>query len=281
MRAQLPTFNNAPAGSEGLQAAPGGYGSADAYDRYMGRWSALLARPFLEFADISASESILDVGCGTGSLTKVVTASGTAKLIVGIDPIERFIRSARRNVPDEGVVFDCGNADRLPYAKDSFDASLAQLCIHHFPEGERTVREICRVTRPGGIVAACEWDAGPGMEMFQVLHDTLGSVLPGTVSERPARQYATAGELAALWETCDLQDVEETALSVQFRFADFEDFWVPVTEGPSSTYKHYCRLSPLMQDEYRRVLKRRLLHGWSDGPFTLNARAFAVRGRVA
>ncbi len=292
MRSMHRTVDDSPTGADGtavdhplpsgpVQAVPGGYGSADAYDRYMGRWSALLARQLLEFANVSASKSILDVGCGTGSLTKIVAESISANLIVGIDPIEQFIHSARRKVRDQRVVFEYGKAEQLPYAQGSFDTSLAQLCVHHFSDGDRAIREISRVTRSGGIVAACEWDAGSGMEMFQVLFDSLESVLPGESSERPARNYATEGELSALWKTCGLRDVEETALTVQLRFADFEDFWVPVTEGPSSVYKQYCRLSPLMQDEFQLVLKRRLLAGWSDGPFTLNAKAWAVKGRVA
>lgn len=263
-----------------LSATPGGYGSGEAYDRYMGRWSSLLARQFLRFAGISTARCVLDVGSGTGSLTKVIANAVPVRRIVGIDPVQQFVHSARRNIRDPRVVFNRGQVERLPFTDNSFDAGLAQLCVHHFPDGRRAIREIMRVTRSGGVVAACEWDAGPGMEMFQVLHDAIASVLRQDGRPRPARRYSARGELVDLWQACGMTDVEGGALSVQRRFTGFEDFWVPFTEGPSVVCERYCKLSPLMQEDFRRRLKQRLLKGNQDGPFTLHALAWAVKGRV-
>ncbi len=263
-----------------LPAMPGEYGDSDAYDRYMGRWSAFLARQFLDFAGIGAAERVLDVGSGTGSLTGVIAASTRASRIVGIDPVAQFVRCARQRFGDPRVTFDCGDAGELPYPDSDFDASLAQLSFHHFSEQENALCEMLRVTRSGGIVAACEWDSGAGMEMFHILRDTLAAVHPQSGAQHSLRQYAGESELLGLWQACGIEDAEEEALVVPLRFTDFDDFWIPFTEGPSGVLNRLNTLSPALREDFRRKLRHTLLDGKSDGPITLQARAWAVRGRV-
>ena len=259
-------------------ATPGRYGNGDAYDRYMGRWSTILARRFLDFVEIGAAERILDIGSGTGSLTRVIAESTTASGIIGIEPVQQFVRSARRRTSDPRVRFDHGAVEELPYPDAEFDASLAQLTFHHFPDGEAALSEMLRVTRPGGLVAACEWDAGPGMEMFRILADTLVAVHPPSGAQHSLRQYAGPGELLDLWTACRIKDVEEESITVPLTFADFSDFWIPFTEGPSGVVNRLNALSPTVKADFQRRLKHRLLNGKSDGPITLHARAWAVRG---
>ena len=161
-----------------IPVTPGKYGNCDAYDRYMGRWSALLATQFLDFAGVLTAGRILDVGSGTGSLTRSIAAVTAARRIVGIDPVGPFVSAARYRFGDARVSFDHGDVDNLPYRDSDFDACLAQLSFHHFSDGQRALQEMLRVTRSGGVVAACEWDSGPAMEMFHLLWDTLKAVHP-------------------------------------------------------------------------------------------------------
>jgi SAM-dependent methyltransferase len=261
-------------------ATPGEYGNSDDYDRYMGRWSSLLARRFLEFVGLDAAERVLDVGSGTGSLTGVVAASTDASWIVGLDPVASFVRAARQRFGGPRVTFERGEVDNLPYPDDDFDATLAQLSFHHFPNARSALNEMVRVTRSGGIVAACEWDSGPDMEMFYILQETLAAVHPRSGAEHSLRHYARRNALLGHWRARRIEDAEERPLVVSLPFANFDDFWVPFVDGPSNVIRCLNGLSPSIREDFRRALRHRLLDGRPDGPIMLRARAWAVRGRV-
>jgi SAM-dependent methyltransferase len=264
---------------------PGKYGNGEAYDRYMGRWSTLLARQFLEFVEIGTAQHVLDIGSGTGSLIGVIAASTKASRIVGIDPVPQFVQSARQRFGGPRVTFDYGDARELPFPDSEFDASLSLLSFHHIPDGKDAAYEMLRVTRAGGIVAACEWDcawdSGPGMEMFRVLHETLLTVHPQSESQYSLRrQYGGRGELLGIWKACGIKDAKEIHLTVPLTFTDFDDFWIPFIEGPSSVVNCLSTLSPALKNGFQRKLRRALLGDRPNGPIELLARAWAVRGRV-
>lgn len=258
-----------------------GYVDGDAYDRYMGRWSIPLAQRFLEFVALETQGSVLDVGSGTGALTGEIAASTPVSQIVGIDPSMPFVRAARQRFSDPRVRFEFSAVDRLPHADGTFDAVLAQLSLQHFDNRRRALAEILRVTRPGGIVAACEWEQGPGMEMFHLLSQALAAVdhRPGLPSSQSS--YAHQGALLRLWSTCGIKEVDERSLVVPMRFRSFADFWIPLVEGPSGTMSRVRSLAAPAQEAFRLWIRQRLLGDETDGPFTLQARAWAVRGRVA
>ncbi len=258
----------------------GRYGDSEAYDHYMGRWSLRLARQFVKFAGIGRAESVLDIGSGTGSLTRVIAASTGASRIVGIDPVPQFVATARQRFGDGRVAFDCGDAQALPYADATFDASLAQLVLHHFPDERAAMAEMLRVTASGGTVAACEWESGPGMELFQVIADCLTAVHPQSGRQHSLRHYAQAGKLPALWQHCGFEDVEERLFTVPLCYLDFHDFWTAFIQGPSGVPERLSHLPAEVGEDYRLRLKQRLLGGRQDGPIRLQARAWAVRGRV-
>jgi len=259
---------------------PGRYGNSEAYERYMGRWSRLLAQKFLGFIALESVNSVLDVGAGTGALTTVLAKDTDIPRIVGIDPIEAFVHAARRDSGDRRLRFDVGHAGDLPYPDDAFDATLAQLSFHHFPDPDAALRQMQRVTRSGGLVAACDWDAGPSMELFYVLWDTLAEIYPPALDAKNLRSYAGPGRLQNHWRAAGLKHIEETALVVPLAFADFDDFWTPFVGSPSSVLVQLARLSPALRRNFRAALKKRLLSGKNEGPFTLHARAWAVRGTV-
>ena len=138
------------------------FSNTEAYENYMGRWSARLAPLFLNFAGIRDGERALDVGCGTGILSRAVAGAAPRSEVVGVDPSETFIEHARAQGDDPRVTFDVGNAMDLPYSDASFGQSLSMLVFHFIPDGGKAAGEMRRVTRPGGSVAACTWDTGDG-----------------------------------------------------------------------------------------------------------------------
>ncbi len=255
------------------------YADAAAYERYMGRWSRQLAKRFLDVTRIGPATQILDIGSGTGALSDaVVGAVGDAET-VGIDPTPSFVAHAQAHARDARQSFMDGDARCLPFPDDFFDASLALLSLHNIPDADRALNEMCRVTRPGGVLAACEWDFADGMQMFRVVWDVLFALHPEARAEFSTEiPLGGRGELHALWTAGGIRDVVETSITLPMTFSDFDDFWTPFAEGPSRAWRFLNRLSDAELDGFQRTLRRTLLGDEVDGPFRLHARAWAVRG---
>lgn len=255
------------------------YDNAEAYERYMGRWSQRLAPLFFDAAEIGAANRILDVGSGTGSLTNLIAKATRASDIVGIDPTQTFVRYAQARAADPRLRFMESDARRLPFPDDDFDASLALLSLHNIPDADVALAEMRRVTRSGGVVAACEWDFAGGMQMFRVVWDVLFALHPEAEAEFSSHiPLGGQGELHALWIAGGIRDVVETSLTFPLTFTDFDDFWAPFAKGPSRAWRFLGRLSDAQLDAYRQALRHALLGHELDGPFRLQARAWAVRG---
>lgn len=244
----------------------------------MGRWSARLAPLFADFARVRDGGRVLDVGCGTGSLVQAVADTAPRSQIVGIDLAQPFIDYCRSRFSNPRVSFDCGSALDLPYPDGSFDASLSLLVFQHLPQPEKAAMEMRRVTRPGGTVAACAWDAR-GLEMNAILKEEAAKLEPRFESraEGQERGYRER-QLAALWRATGLGSVEEIALDIQTDFSSFDDYWLPYTSGAGPTAAFVAGLSREHRDALREALRKRLLAGGPDRPFSLRARAWAVRG---
>ena len=246
---------------------------ADAYDRFMGRYSALLALPFVEFAGVAPGERVLDVGCGPGALTNELVERLGASHVAAVDPSEQFVAAARERHP--GVDVRAAAAEELPFADEEFDAALAQLVVHFMADPVRGLVEMARVTRPRGVVCACVWDhAGeqtPLAPFWQAVRE-VDAEAPDESHLAGARQ----GHLAELFTEAGLQEVEETALSARVEHESFEEWWEPFTlgVGPAGTY-----LSALDSAE-RADLRERCRQRLSPPPFTLPAKVWAARGVV-
>src|SRR5262245_26580234 len=143
------------------------FSGAEAYERFMGRWSRRLAPPFIKFAGLKDGDRVLDVGSGTGALALVVLQEAPAGRVVGIDPSPAYIAHARTRAGGGRATFEEGDARRLRFPDASFDTALALLVVNFIPDRTAAVREMARVTRPGGVVAAAVWDYGGGMEMLR------------------------------------------------------------------------------------------------------------------
>ena len=249
------------------------------YERFMGRWSRLLGREFVTFAGVADGERVLDVGCGTGSLAGVLLSTPIAG-VVGVDPSAAFVAAARRRVSDPRARFAVGDAQRLAFPDGAFDRTMSMLVLNFVPDSAAAAAEMRRVTRPGGVAAACVWDYGGEMHMLRRFWEAANVVDPTAASRHEARMHlAGAGELATLWRQAGFEDVLEAGLTIPLRFASFADYWEPFLAGvgPSGAY------AASLGDEARAALEARLRADlWSDRPEEpreLPARAWAVVGR--
>ena len=242
---------------------------ADAYGRFMGRYSEPLAAEFVESADVRAGQRALDVGCGPGALTALLVQRCGAGAVSAIDPSDSFVAAARARFPEVDV--RSGVAEQLPFPDDSFDRALAQLVVHFMSDPVAGLSEMARVTCSGGLVAACVWDhaggGGPLATFWQAVHDldphALGEAdLPGV----------REGHLAELCEAAGLKEVESTTLSVQVPFPTFDSWWDPfmLGVGPAGTY--VTQLDQVGRD----ALRRRCAELLPDAPFDVTASAWSV-----
>jgi SAM-dependent methyltransferase len=255
---------------------PGGFSNAEAYNRRTGRYSRLLAGPFIDFVGIADGERLLDVGCGTGSLTFTAAALTRRSEIVGIDRSTSFIEYARSQANDPRLTFEIGDALGLPYADGSFDRCLCLLVIQLIPDVRRALSEMRRVTKPGGIVAASVWDRDNN-ELHTVFWDSAGEIDPAGREARDERVFIR-GQLSALWTESELADVEEKSLVISPEFQSFDDFWAPFFGGQGSGGSYFVSLPSDKQQALRARVREKILSNGPDRPFKLNARAWAVRG---
>lgn len=255
--------------------------SADAYDRLVGRrYGPQLAAALIEFAGVESGMRALDVGCGPGALTAALVERLGASSVSAADPSEPFVEACRARLPEVEVVV--AGAEALPFPDDAFDAALSQLVVNFMEDAEAGVRELARVTRPGGVVASCVWDYAGEMTLLRAFWDAAREVDPergAAEDEGTVMRWCGDGELADLWRAAGLTDVRFGALTVRAGYADFEDLWAPLPTGvgPSGAF---CKSldeegRAALHDAYRRRL------GVDDGPFELTARAWAVAGIVA
>lgn len=257
------------------------FSEARAYERFMGRWSRSLAPLFVAFAGIGDGDSVLDVGSGTGALTAAVAAAAPSSRIVGIDPAAPYVALARSQHASARVSFEVGDAQQMPFEAARFDRVLSLLVVNFIPDARKALGEMKRVTKPKGTIAAAVWDYGDGMEMLRVFWDEAVALHPTSASkdERNMR-FCRPGELAALWRELGLEDVVEEGLTIETRFASFDDFWTPFLEkqGPAGAYT--ASLATTEREALRMRVRKRLLRDGPDRAITMHARAWAVRGTV-
>ncbi len=257
------------------------FSEAEAYERFMGRWSQRLAPLLVKFAGIQDGDAVLDVGSGTGVLARHIAAAAASSRITGVDPSATYIQFAQKWDPTTKVNFEVGDAQQLRFPDSTFDRTLASLMMNFTPDRTKALREMIRVTRPGGVVAAAVWDYGDGMEMLRIFWDEAVARDPA-IGARDERHMPLSGkgELGAFWRENGLLEVEEQPLTVQLDFSSFDDFWTPFLAGQGPAGAHVASVSNEQRSELQRRLRRRLLGDGPDLPITLQARAWTVKGVV-
>ena len=246
---------------------------ADAYDRFMGRYSVPLAPLLADFAAVAAGQRVLDVGCGPGALTAELVTRLGPDAVSAVDPSETFVVAARERYPGVGV--RRASAQQLPFANDEFDAALAQLVVHFMAHPVVGLREMARVTRKEGVVAACVWDHAGGRGPLSLFWQAARELDPG-VEDESQLAGAREGHLAQLFQAAGLHDIEESALSVDVEHPSFEEWWEPFTLGVGPAGGHAAGLEAKQQAKLRERCHAML----PAPPFVLAARAWAARGLV-
>lgn len=257
--------------------------SGSGYELQMGRWSRRLAPLLIEFAGINAGR-ILDVGCGTGSLTLALARNPAIEGITGIDFSAPYIEHAKAQNSDPRVAFEVGDACEMPFQDGSFDHAISSLVIQFIPDGGRAVREMRRVTRSGGIVAAATWDVRGGFVPWRMFFDTA-SVLDANAADRRAKACARPlvkrEGLVRAWMDAGLNDVSVNDLTIRMDFTSFDDFWLPM-EGNDGPFVEYLRtIDPELKEKVREAIRLAYLDGDADGARSYAATAWAVKGTVS
>ena len=252
---------------------------ADAYQAYIGRWSAVVAPKFLAWLDAPRRGRWLDIGCGPGTLTLAILAEYDPAQAVGVDPSPAFVEGARSRVSDPRASFAIGTAESLPPGLTLFDAVVAGLVLNFVPDKAAAVTAMTAAARPGGVVGAYVWDYGEGMQLLRHFWDAAADLDPAAVELDEGRRFPDFGnrQLPELF-AAELDDVASDGIVVDTRFATFDDYWRPFTggQGPAPTYA-------MSLDEDRRAALQEHIRSRlpiaADGSIALTARAWAVRGR--
>jgi SAM-dependent methyltransferase len=241
---------------------------AEHYDRFMGRYTIPLARAFADEVGVDRGMRVLDVGCGPGGLTSELAGRAGAESVAAIDPAEQFIAACRERNP--GADVRRGVAEELPWEDDSFDAALSSLVIAFMRDADAGLREMRRVTRPGGKVGVCMWDiAGGGMTMLRLFWGAMKSVRPETEGER-LRVGIAAGDIAERMGRAGFREVVDGALEVSAEYSGFEDFWQPFTFGVGPAGQALAALDDDEVAAVREAVRAEL----PEGRFTLAARCW-------
>jgi SAM-dependent methyltransferase len=256
---------------------------ADGYDQYMGRWSRRLAPLFLDFAGAADGERIIDVGCGTGSLTFLIPARANISTIEAIDYEGQFVEALRQRNTDPRITASQGDACALPFGKNQFDRALSMLVLHFVSDPHRAVREMLRVVRPGGIVAATVWDTFGGMPSQRIFWDTIAAIEPSALARRgPAlvRPMTFPGEMTRAFADTGLQQIAEAMLTIRMEFAQFDDYWLPLINGQGTLAAFLSELPEGAAEKVRAGVRQAYLCDQPDGPRSFASVALAVKGTV-
>ena len=257
------------------------WASGNAYEPYVGRWSRLIARQFIAWLGVPPDKIWLDVGCGTGALSQVILDSASPREVVGVDPSDGFVSFARQTVIDPRATFQVGDAQKLPCADSSFDATVAGLVINFIPDQAKAVHEMKRATRFGGVVAAYVWDYSGEMQMMRRFWDAAVALDSNAIALDEGRRFPVCHPepLTGLFEQAGLDSVAVRPIDTPTIFKDFDDYWTPFLGGQAPAPGYCMSLSEGRRVALRDRIQASLPIG-EDGSIHLIARAWGVRGTV-
>ena len=248
--------------------------AAEQYDRFMGRYTPLLAAEMADRVGVTGGMRVVDVGCGPGGLVSELCSRVGGSNVAGIDPAPKFVAACSARNP--GADIRVGTAEDLPWTDASFDAALSSLAVGFFGDTDAGIAEMVRVTKPGGVVAACMWDiAGGGMSMLRVFWSAARTVRPDVVGES-AMPGTSAGDLVDRFHRAGLDPVSGDPIVVSVSYAGFDDLWERLTYGIGPAGGFLVSLPASEQDAVRAACRSQL----PSGAFSLDARAWYAQGVV-
>ena len=259
---------------------PDSWASGESYEQYVGRWSRLVAEEFIRWLGLPPGKRWLDLGCGTGALSRAIIALASPEAVHGIDPSPSHIAFARKAVPDTRAAFSTGTAESTRCPAGSFDCVVSGLVLNFVPDPVSAVAEMKRVARSDGIVAAYVWDYAGTMEFMRYFWDAAAALDDAALALDEGKRFPLCrpDRLKALFSTAGVRGVEVRSIDVPTRFENFDDYWSPFLggQGPAPGY------AMSLDEERRNRLRNRLrstLPIAGDGSINLTARAWAVKGR--
>jgi SAM-dependent methyltransferase len=254
------------------------WSGGDAYERYVGRWSRMVAGEFVAWLALPVGARCVDVGCGTGALGTTLLAAGTGEML-GLDRSPGYLAAALDRTHDPCARFAVADAQALPVRGGRFDAALSGLVLNFVPHPERMLAEMARVVRPGGVVSVYLWDYASGMEPIRRFWDAAVALDPAAAALDEGARFplCTRPALAGLFEGAGLGEVEVRAIDVPAVFRDFDDYWTPFLSGEGPAPGYCAALAEDRREALRESL-RRMLPAAPDGSIALTARAWAARG---
>ena len=254
-----------------------------AYEVWLGRWASRLGKVFLDFVEFPETGELLDVGCGTGALTLAMAERWPARRVTGVDLAAPFISYAQSRRPGGQPTFEIGDACALKYEDGRFAGVAAQLVFLFIPKPGVALREMRRVTRSGGTVAAVVWDSRGGLVFQRMLWDTAVAIDPNARVARDslfANPVAIPGGLAGFFHEAGLVDIETQSLTIRMDYADFEDYWQPFLGGQGPVGTYFANLAPALKAQIKEAVRDAYCSGSPDGPRSLTASAWAVQGKT-
>jgi SAM-dependent methyltransferase len=251
---------------------------AEVYDRFVGRYGDELGRALAEKAGVHSGMRALDVGAGTGKLTRVLAERLGEANVAAVDPSAPFVAALTSRFPAAAI--RAGTAEELPFVDGSFDAVLAQLVVNFLTDPESGIAEMRRVARDGGVVGGAVWDYRGEMTMLTTFWEAAAAVDQQGIEARDERtrmRFGELDELVELWQGAGLRDTRGGEIVVAAPYESFDDLWEPFLAGVGPAGAYAASLEPQAQGTLRDEYSRRL--GSPDGPFELQARAWYAVGK--
>lgn len=253
------------------------WSAGDSYENFMGKWSSDVAIRFIEWLGIKPSRYWLDIGCGTGALTRSIVSTAHAKLIIGVDPSLSFTQFATEQTKQ--ATFVVAGGIELPLTKNTFDVVVSGLALNFISHPLNALLDMRRVAKSDGIIAAYVWDYADKMEFLRYFWDSAVELNPDAMKFHEGQRFPLCHphNLYAMWEQAGFKDIVVEAIDIPTIFDTFEEYWEPFMIGNFPAPNYLKKLNPIQQDKFKQHI-RKTLPIEADGSIHLIGRVWAIRG---
>ena len=255
------------------------WSSGDSYERYVGRWSRLVAKEFIRWLAIPENKKWLDVGCGTGALSQTILYLINPKQVKGIDRSEDYVKTARQRVNHSNAVFEVGDAQSLPVDSETCDVAVSGLVLNFVPQPGQMISEMRRAVRKNGMVAVYIWDYAGKMQFMRHFWNAAIALDSAISDHDEGKRFPICNPeaLSSLFREAGLEHSETRPIEITTNFKNFDDYWNPFLggQGPAAGY------AMSLSEERRARLRERIFNSLPfamDGSIPLVARAWAIKG---